>query len=278
MPTTPVDPSLVSCRTCGVEYGQDCPEVCPICADERQYVPAGGQAWTTQGDWARTTEVTVTELAPGQWGVAASDVGIGQMMQVITTDEGVVLWDPVGYADVETVEFLQGLGPVRAIVASHPHMYGCQITWSRALGDAPVLVNRADADWVQRGDTAVQMWSGTLDLATGVQLRTLGGHFPGSAVLHRAGTAEHPGGALLAGDTIMANADRTSASFLRSYPNRIPLSAAVVERMAAAVADLGYDALWSNFGNAIIGEADRLVQESAERHCGWVRGNYDDLT
>lgn len=277
MPTTPIDPTLVSCRTCGVEYGSGHPEVCPICADERQYLPPGGQVWTTQADWARTTEVTITELSPGQWGVAAGGVGIGQTMQVLTTADGTVVWDPTGYADVETVDFLRGLGPVLAIVASHPHMYGCQVTWSRALGDAPVLVNERDADWVQRGDTAIQLWSGTVDLAPGVQLRTLGGHFPGSAVLHRAATAEAPG-LLLSGDTIMANADRTSASFLRSYPNRIPLSAAVVERMAAAIADLRYDALWSNFGNAILGGADRLVQESAERHCGWVRGNYDDLT
>ena len=37
----------ISCRTCAVEYAEPLPDVCPICADERQYVPATGQAWTT---------------------------------------------------------------------------------------------------------------------------------------------------------------------------------------------------------------------------------------
>lgn len=34
------------CATCGVETDSR-PEVCPICADDRQYVPSGGQRWRT---------------------------------------------------------------------------------------------------------------------------------------------------------------------------------------------------------------------------------------
>ena len=36
------------CRTCGVQYEPDADlEHCPICEDERQYVPPDGQVWTT---------------------------------------------------------------------------------------------------------------------------------------------------------------------------------------------------------------------------------------
>jgi hypothetical protein len=36
------------CATCGTQFPESArpPLACPICEDERQYVPAGGQSWT----------------------------------------------------------------------------------------------------------------------------------------------------------------------------------------------------------------------------------------
>ena len=70
-------------------------------------------------------------------------------------------------------------------------------------------------------------------IAPGLTLHRLGGHFPGSTVLHWAAGAGGRG-VLLSSDTIHANPDRATVTFLRSYPNRIPLSPAVVERIAGA--------------------------------------------
>jgi hypothetical protein len=96
-------------------------------------------------------------------------------------------------------------------------------------------------------------------------------------VAHWAGGAGGRG-SLLAGDTIMANPDRRSVSFQRSYPNRIPLSAAVVDRIAAAVDRLEFDRLYSNFDNSIDTDARAVTRRSADRHIGWVRGDFDHLT
>ncbi|MFP5020312.1 MBL fold metallo-hydrolase [Pseudonocardia phyllosphaerae] len=276
-PGTPTEPDLISCLTCGVEYGTDVsalPAVCPICADERQYVPASGQQWTTQAELAGRTEVRIAELGSGQWGVTAAGVGIGQTMQVLRTAAGTLLWDPIGLVESAAVEFVRSLGPVLAIVPSHPHMYGAQVAWSRALGGVPVLVNTADDEWVQRRDPALTAWSGEHRIADELTMYTLGGHFPGSAVAHRTSGD----GVVLAGDTIMANPDRRTVSFERSYPNRIPLSGAVVARMARTIAPLRFGQLWSNFGNAITSDADAAVQRSAERHVQWVKGTFDALT
>ena len=38
---------------------------------------------------------------------------------------------------------------------------------------------------------------------------------------------------------------------MRSYPNRIPLSPAVVERITRALADLRFDRLYDDFGKTI---------------------------
>lgn len=289
MTVVAVDPEVLACATCGVEYGTagaELPAVCPICADERQYVPSTGQAWLSQAQLAERSDVRIAEAGGGRWGVTAAGVGIGQTMQVVRTGAGTLLWDPIGLVDIATVEFVRALGPVLAIVASHPHMYGAQVSWSHALGDAPVLVNSADAEWVQRHDPVIAPWSGTLRLTDDLELRTLGGHFPGSAVAHWSGGVggvAGVGGAgsrgvVLAGDTIMVNPDGETVSFMRSYPNRIPLSGAVVERIARDIADLRYDEIWSNFGNAITEGADAKVQRSAERHLRWTRGDFDGLT
>src|SRR5690606_31378435 len=48
---TPRDEDWWICRTCAVEHATR-PDVCAICADERQWVPATGQAWTTLAELA----------------------------------------------------------------------------------------------------------------------------------------------------------------------------------------------------------------------------------
>jgi hypothetical protein len=65
---------------------------------------------------------------------------------------------------------------------------------------------------------------------------------------------------------------------MRSYPNRIPLSGAVVDRVAKALDVFEYDRLYGNFGASIPADARQVVRFSADRHAAWVRGDYDHLT
>ncbi|MDN5857683.1 MAG: MBL fold metallo-hydrolase [Pseudonocardia sp.] len=271
--------TVTICRTCAVEHAEPLPEVCRICADERQWVPAEGQLWTTLADLRDDgTTVVVTELEPDLCGIAARPaVGIGQLTKLVRTPSGNLLWDPIGYLDDAGAAAVAALGPVAAILASHPHMYGVQVEWSRALGNPPVLVPEADAEWVARPDDAISTWSGIREILPGVTLFQPGGHFPGSTVVHWAAGAGGAG-VLLSSDTIFANPDRVSVSFMRSYPNRIPLSAAVVDRVATAVAGYPFDRLYGNFDNVIPDDAAAVVRRSADRHMAWVRGDFDHLT
>ena len=266
------------CRTCGVESSIRS-DVCAICADERQWVPAAGTSWATLDELAgEGRRVVVEELEPDLFGLEATPgVGIAQQAKTLRTSSGVLLWDPLGYVDDEAVAFVRALGEVVAIVASHPHMYGVQVEWSRRLGGAPVLVAAADREWVRREDPAIEEWSGEREVLPGVVLSQPGGHFRGSAVAHWAGGAGGRG-VLLSGDTIMANPDRSSVSFMRSYPNRLPLSGAVAERVAAHVARRPFDRLYNNFEGVIPTNAREVVLASAARHAAWTRGDYDHLT
>ena len=70
-----------------------------------------------------------------------------------------------------------------------------------------VHLHVADADWVMRPDPAIRHWDGeTLEIAHGVTLLRLGGHFPGGTVLHWADGADGRG-ALLSGDIVQVAAD-----------------------------------------------------------------------
>lgn len=267
------------CRTCAVEYDEPLPQVCPICADDRQWVPADGQQWISLEEIrSGSGRLTVHELEPDLLGVRSDPTaGIGQQMIVVSTPAGSLLWDPVGWIDDDVVNRIAALGPVLAISASHPHMFGVQVEWSRTLDDAPVLVTEADREWLGRISSAVQFWSGRRRLADGLELVQAGGHFPGSAVAHWAAGAGGTG-VLLTGDTVFPNPDRRSIGFLRSYPNRLPLSAAVVDRVATTLGELRFDRIYGNFDNRIDHDAQRVLRESADRHIGWVRGDFDHLT
>jgi len=269
------------CRTCAVEHATR-PEVCAICADERQWVPASGQVWASLDELAAEgRKVEATELEPNLYGFeAVPHVGIGQQSKLVRTPQGALLWDPLGYVDddaVERVRELAGPAGVVAIAASHPHMFGVQVEWSHRLGGVPVLVSEADAGWLGRRDDVVELWTGEREVLPGVVLSQPGGHFPGSAVAHWAAGADGLG-VLLSGDTIFANPDRVSVSFMRSYPNRIPLSGAVVQRVAEHVARRPFDRLYNNFLGIVPTDATAVVRRSAERHAAWVRGDFDHLT
>ena len=104
----------------------------------------------------------------------------------------------------------------------------------------------------------------------------VGGHFPGSTVARY--TAPDGKGVLLAGDAVFPNDDGQSVSFMRSYPNLIPLSAAVVRRLADQVTGLEIDRLYNNFRARVPERAGEVVELSARRYIEWVSGTHDHRT
>jgi hypothetical protein len=120
---------------------------------------------------------------------------------------------------------------VEAIAISHPHFRATMVEWSRALGGLPIWIHEDDDRWIMRRDSAVRTWSGaSMRLPGGLTLVHIGGRFEGSQVLlWPAGVGGK--GAMLAGDLPNVCADSRWVTFMRSYPNYIPLSEPEVERV-----------------------------------------------
>jgi glyoxylase-like metal-dependent hydrolase (beta-lactamase superfamily II) len=263
------------CNTCGTSFPDTSapPAHCPICDDERQFVPRGGQVWITReklsfghvNAWRQLeTDLFEIHTSPG--------FAIGQRALLVRTPQGNILWDCVALLDEATETLVRALGGLKAVAISHPHYYTCMQDWARAF-DCPIHLHEADAEWVMRPDPHIRHWQGdALELAPDVTLLRLGGHFPGGAVLHWAGGADGRG-ALLSGDILQVAGDLTRVSFLWSYPNMMPLAGGTVRRIADAVKPWRFDRIYGAFpGRQVMTDGAHAVQRSAARYIELLEG------
>ncbi len=257
------------CETCGTGFALSAapPPRCPICDEPRQYVPPTGQKWTTMEALARKSMNAWKLIEPGLLGVGSEPkIAIGQRALLLKTPQGNILWDCITLLDEATRQIITGLGGLSAIAISHPHYYATMVEWSQAFG-APVYLQADDSKWIMRPDPAIRLWQGEAHaLAEGVTLVRCGGHFAGGTVLHWAGGG-HGAGAILAGDIVMVIPDRTHVSFMRSYPNRLPLSAPAVERIGKALESLEFSTIYGPFfGRDVTADGKTVLRRSVARY------------
>lgn len=263
------------CITCGAQYqdSHDVPAGCIICQDDRQYVNAAGQQWTTLQKMTGDGYTNIFKpVEPNLTGIGIEpNFAIGQRALLVQTLHGNILWDCVPFLEDVTVPVIERLGGISAIAISHPHFYTGMIEWSRAFGNIPIYLHESNREWVTRSSAAINYWSGDIFSPwVGITLIKCGGHFPGSTALHWAGGAGGRG-VLLTGDTIYVAADRRFASFMYSYPNLIPLSAAAVQGIWQAVQPFEFDRLYAGWFDAVIQtEAKVSVQRSVERYISHI--------
>lgn len=258
------------CTTCGTQHAESeqPPAACALCQDDRQYVKVTGQQWTTLDRLRLAHRNTIRHEEPGLTGIGIDPpFAIGQRALFLRTPQGNLLWDCVPLLDPALVEMMQALGGLTAIAISHPHYYTAMVEWSRAFGNVPIYLHAADRPWVLRPDRSIVFWEGEVrPLAEGLTLLRCGGHFEGGTVLHWAGGAGGQG-ALLTGDILQVVADRKHVSFMYSYPNYVPLSAAAVDRIVRAVEPFAFERVYGAFWDTVIArDGKAAVQRSAERY------------
>jgi hypothetical protein len=274
-----VSESAFICETCGAQHAPAVqpPARCAICTDERQYVGSDGQRWTTLAQLRAGHRADIREEDPELTGIGCMPAfGIGQRALLVQTPAGNILWDCIALLDDEIAQAVRERGGVAAIAVSHPHFYTSMVQWSRAF-DAPIHLHGADRAWVMRPDEAIRFWDGERrELMPGLTLLRLGGHFAGGTVLHWAQGAAGRG-AVLSGDIVQVVADRRWVSFMRSYPNLIPLPEATVGEMVAALEPWPFERLYGGwFGRVVDADAKAAVHRSAERYRRALTAGFSD--
>jgi hypothetical protein len=186
--------------------------------------------------------------------------GIGERAILIPTSHGTVMWDLLAYLDDETIRRLKAppFNGLRAIVISHPHYYTNHLDWADEF-DCPVYISAEDEQWVSRKDTNNRrrlIKGSTQEIAPGITAIKVGGHFPGSLVLHwkkslfladslvTQPVCLRPGHSitpliLIVSKSALYHVDRLpetiSYTFMWSIPNMIPLPPADLYKMWRAL-------------------------------------------
>ena len=256
---------LAICATCGTQFDRIAPPECPICRDPRQYVPATGQAWTTQAELRGAHHNRVAPQGELTGIVSVPRVAIGQRALLVPDGAGSnLMWDCITLFDLDTAAAIERRGGLSAIAISHPHYYAAMVEWARHF-DCPIHLHAADREWIMRPDPLIELWDGERrELANGLTLINTGGHFDGATVLHWAGGSGGEG-TLLMGDICGVVPDRRYVTFLWSYPNSVPLPARAIERIGAALAPFSYRTLHSAFWDTEVPDAEAVIARSVRR-------------
>ena len=263
------------CTACGMQFRESAapPAQCVVCEEERQYVPPRGQGWTTLQALAQSHVNGCREYEPGVIGIGSQPAfAIGQRALLVRTQGGNVLWDCIATLDAATVTIIEGLGGIDAIAISHPHFYTTMVEWAHAF-DAPIHLNAADRGWIMRPDAAIRLWDGDRHkLWDGVTLVRCGGHFEGGTVMHWSAGADGRG-VVCSGDILTVTTDRKWLSFMRSYPNFIPLSARTVQHIGQALEPFTFDVIYGHYFDRVIAkDAKHVLEKSVARYVAAIEG------
>lgn len=264
------------CVQCGTQYSETVkpPLHCPICEDERQFVRHSGQEWTTLNRLTTDHRNRFEEEAPRLLGIGTEpEFAIGQRALLVQSPAGNLLWDCITLLDDRTIADVNARGGIRAIAISHPHYYTTMIEWAERF-DAQIFLHTGDHEWVMRKSPRIQFWEGTtLPLWDNLTLINCGGHFEGGTVLHWPAASRGRGskGALLTGDIIQVVQDRRYVSFMRSYPNLIPLGATAINHILRTIEPFPFDQIYGAWWKAnVLSNAKAAVQRSARRYLRWI--------
>jgi glyoxylase-like metal-dependent hydrolase (beta-lactamase superfamily II) len=258
----------IICTACGTQYPQvfTTGAICPICLDDRQAVPETGQSWTSLSNLQDNYSVIVKQLKENLYELKmAPSFAIGQRALLIITPGGNILWDCIALINEPTIEFIKSKGGLKAIAFSHPHYYTTMNEWAEIF-NCPIYIHEKDEHWIFNKGEQVSLWSGEeKELLDGIRLINIGGHFPGSSILQVPFLSKE--GTILCGDTFYISPSKKHAAVMHSYPNRIPLPVAEVQRIKKQMQNIKFDTLYGFYDyQNICGNAKQLIEHSLDRY------------
>lgn len=256
------------CTACGTQFpnSKAAPASCAICEDDRQYVPERGQAWTDHDELSKNHRVAVRKLDELLYELKITpSFAIGQRALLVLAPGGNILWDCIPLLDEPTIEFIKSKGGLKVIAFSHPHFYSTMNDWAKIF-DCPIFIHEKDGQWIADERSRVNLWSGQEEeLWDGIKLINIGGHFPGSSILHVPFLS--PEGVILCGDTLVISPSKKHIAVMHSYPNKIPLPLAETRRIRELMHSLRFDAIhgWIDH-QSILSHAKPILESSLARY------------
>lgn len=256
------------CTTCGTQmvlhFDEDIN--CPICSEERQYIPEGGQSWTTQTKLLKNSSVRIEKLTEQLYELTVVPTfAIGQRALLVLSDSGNILWDCIPLMDETTIQFIKSKGGLKAIAFSHPHYYSNMNDWAETF-NCPIYIHKNDEKWIFDKEKNVNLWNGLEKLFwDGIKIINIGGHFDGSSILQVPFLSKK--GTLLCGDTLYISPSLKHTAVMYSYPNRIPLTVWEVAKIKTRFEELEFDTIYGFYSyQNLLNNAKSILMKSLERY------------
>ncbi|KAI9730428.1 MAG: hypothetical protein M1834_005938 [Cirrosporium novae-zelandiae] len=276
----PAIEDLLVCTACGTQFSVDASSKkssCRICDDPRQFVPPSGQKFTTLRDMKgiyqnKWMQDEFDERIWSIWTEPKASIhrslqfAIGQRCLLLRTPHGNILWDLITYLDEPTINWINSLGGLTAILISHPHYYTTHAYWASTFG-CPVYTHSEDSFWLEPvtrfpspvANADCRLIKGaTEEIVRGVTGVRCGGHFDGSLVCHWQDAKS-----LFIADTLVTapsalnphtesstpapGTGRNSYSFLWSIPNMIPLPPTAIQKIWEALRPFEFEQTYGAF-------------------------------
>jgi glyoxylase-like metal-dependent hydrolase (beta-lactamase superfamily II) len=254
------------CGTCGTHYPSPSHEICEICNDDRQYIPEGGQVWTTHDQLLKNNSVRILKLHEKVYELQIKPTfGIGQRTLLILSEQGNILWDCIPLLNEPTIDFINSKGGLKAIAFSHPHYYSNMNDWAEAF-NCPIYIHHTDEQWIINKGKHITLWNGAeKTLWHGMKIMNIGGHFPGSSILHVPFLSED--GAIFCGDTLTIAPSKKHIAVMYSYPNRIPLPLKEMERIKKRLETIPFDKMYGFYSDQnLLGNVKEVIKKSFARY------------
>ncbi len=238
------------CTTCGTQFidTKHTSGNCPVCSNDRQYLPAKGQAWTKMEELRSNYTNLFTRISDNLYEIITlPKFAIGQKAFLILSPNGNILWDCISLLNEATVEFIKSKGGLKAIVISHPHYYSSINDWAETF-NCPIYIHQNDEEFIYTKGSRISLWKGAeIELWDGIKIKNIGGHFPGSSLLIVPYISAK--GTIFCGDTFYISPSKTHVSVMYSYPNFIPVSLSEIKRINESMINIPFDTLIGAFDN-----------------------------
>lgn len=231
-----------ACANCGhwqIWFDHAPPSACPICCDTRNALPDDGWDFKREAFARETFTNHWREVAPGLWGFwATPKFGLGATGWLIQRDDGNVAFEACPYYQPDALAKLRDLGGVRVLASSHPHGYGA--LWQLQREFDPILtIHRGDIPY-SKAFRVTWPADDVHEIAPGLMLHHVGGHYEGHSVLH-----DEAHDALFCGDSLKIEfaadgATPVAISCHKAFHYEIPLTCAELARYVAVFSKLPF--------------------------------------
>ncbi len=239
-----------ACANCGhwQRYFAPPPD-CPVCTDTRNDLPEDG--------WRFLSVEEVRPMLRGHWRRLERDMvafsvspplGLNGTGWLLLHPEGNIAFEAAPFYTDEMLAEIERLGGIRFLAASHVHGYGALWQLQDVFRPEVLAIQKEDLR-LTKAFRVTWPYDEALELAPGLVLHHVGGHYEGQAVLHDAGRR-----VLFCGDAFKVDQDEagnsTAVSTHKAFHKSIPLTPDEIRRYRDVIAGLDFDTVCTPFEHA----------------------------